>query len=136
MAITRLPQLIAGGVSSLHVSNYVVLALILLIYIALGCVMDSLAMLLLLVPIFYPLIEGMGMNTIWFGVLMVMSMETGQITPPVGINVFVIAGIAKDIPLQTIFRGVMPFLIALLLAITTMIVFPGLSLAIPGALYP
>ena len=135
MAITRLPAAIADAVTSLSVSNYVVLALILLIYIAMGLAMDSLAMLLILIPIFYPLIENMGMNPIWFGVLMVMCMETGQITPPVGINVFVIYGIAKDIPMQTIFRGVLPFFFALLLAIVVMVVFPGLSLTLPNLLY-
>jgi len=136
MAMTRLPAAIADAVTSMHANNYVVLALILLIYIALGLAMDSLAMLLVLIPIFYPLIQGMGMNPIWFGVLMVMCMETGQITPPVGINVFVIYGIAKDIPMQTIFRGVTPFFLALLLAIVTMVVFPGLSLTLPNLLYP
>ena len=135
MAITRLPASIADAVTSLSVSNYVILALILLIYIALGLAMDSLAMLLILIPIFYPLIENMGMNPLWFGVLMVMCMETGQITPPVGINVFVIYGIAKDIPMQTIFRGVLPFFIALLLAIVVMILLPGLSLTLPNLLY-
>ena len=136
MAMTRLPAAIADAVTSMHANNYVVLALILLIYIALGLAMDSLAMLLVLIPIFYPLIENMGMNPIWFGVLMVMCMETGQITPPVGINVFVIYGIAKDIPMQTIFRGVTPFFLALLLAIVTMVAFPGLSLTLPNLLYP
>jgi len=136
MAMTRLPAAIADAVTSMHANNYVVLALILLIYIALGLAMDSLAMLLVLIPIFYPLILNMGMNPIWFGVLMVMCMETGQITPPVGINVFVIYGIAKDIPMQTIFRGVTPFFLALLLAIVVMVALPGLSLTLPNLLYP
>ena len=135
MAITRLPAVMAGSVASLNVNNYVILILILLIYIALGFVMDSLAMLLILMPIFYPLITGMGMNPIWFGVLMVMCMETGQITPPVGINVYVIYGIARDIPMQTIFKGVMPFFLALMIAIVVMILFPGLSLTLPNLLY-
>ena len=136
MAMTRLPALIADSVISLTNNSYAILAIILLIYIALGLAMDSLAMLLILMPIFYPLIMDMGMNPIWFGVLMVMCMETGQITPPVGINVFVIYGIAKDIPMQTIFRGVFPFFIALLVAIVVMVAFPGLSLTLPNLLYP
>ena len=135
MAMTRLPALIADSVISLTDNSYAILAIILLIYIALGLAMDSLAMLLILMPIFYPLIMDMGMNPIWFGVLMVMCMETGQITPPVGINVFVIYGIAKDIPMQTIFRGVFPFFIALLIAIVVMVAFPGLSLTLPNLLY-
>ena len=135
MAITRVPALIADAVTSLSVNNYIVLALILLVYIVLGLAMDSLAMLLILIPIFYPLIQNMGMNPIWFGVLMVMCMETGQITPPVGINIFVIYGIAKDIPMQTIFRGVFPFFLALLIGIIVMVAFPGLSLTLPKLLY-
>ena len=136
LSITKLTQTIANAVAGLNVHNYVILALILIIFIALGCVLDSLAMLLLLTPIFYPLILDMGMNPIWFGVLMVMCMETGQITPPVGINVFVISGIAKEVPLQTIFKGVFPFFIALLLAIVLMVAVPPISLTLPGILYP
>ena len=135
MAMTKLPATIADMVGALNVNDYVVLALILGLYIALGCAMDALAMLLVLLPIFFPMIVEMGMDPIWFGVLMVMCMETGQITPPVGINVFVIFGIAKDIPLQTIFKGVLPFFFALIIAIVVMVAFPVLSTALPAFLY-
>ena len=135
MAMTRLPALIAEKVTAVNVHDYVVLAIVIGLYIAMGCAMDSLAMLLVLMPIFYPLIINMGMNPIWFGVLMVMCMETGQITPPLGINVFVIYGIAKDVPMQTIFRGVMPFFVALLVAIVIMVIFPPISLLLPHLLY-
>ena len=136
LAFTQIPQAVARAASAMDVHNYVILIIFLLVFIVLGLVFDSIAMLLLLVPIFYPLILDMGMDPIWFGVLMVMCMECGQITPPVGINVFVIKGIAKEVPLQTIFRGVFPFFLTLLVAIVIMVTFPQISLSLPYFLYP
>jgi len=135
LTITKLPMSIATSVAAMDVSPYIVLILILLVYMAMGTIMDSLAMLLLLVPIFYPLIMDLGMNPIWFGVLMVMIMETGQITPPAGINVFVISGIAKDVPMQTIYKGVAPFLLALVLCVAVIIALPQIALWLPSVLY-
>ena len=134
LTISKLPAMLASAVPALDVSPYVVLILILLIYIILGCVMDSLAMMLLLTPIFLPVVTNLGMDLIWFGVLMVIVMEIGLITPPVGMNVFVIKGIAADVPLGTIFRGVAPFIIALVAAIALVIAFPRIALWFPGAL--
>ena len=135
LTITRIPMEMANGIASMNVSPYIVLILILALYTFVGCIMDSLAGLLLLVPIFYPVITDMGMNPIWFGVLMVMIMQAGQITPPVGINVFIIAGIAKDIPLYTVFKGVLPFLAALVLAVATIILLPQIAIWLPNLLY-
>jgi tripartite ATP-independent transporter DctM subunit len=135
LTITKLPMAIGAFVAAMDVSPYVILILILLIFVVLGCFMDSLAMVMLLVPIFYPVILNLGMDPIWFGVLMVMVMEAGQITPPVGINVFVIAGVAKDVPLQTIFKGVAPFLAALLVATAIIVVFPQIAVWLPNTLY-
>ena len=135
LTITRIPMEMANGIASMNVSPYIVLVLILLLYTFVGCIMDSLAGLLLLVPIFYPVVLDLGMNPIWFGVLMVMIMQAGQITPPVGINVFVIAGIAKDIPLYTVFKGVLPFLAALVLAVATIILLPQIAIWLPNLLY-
>ncbi len=135
LTITKLPLTIANGVAAMNVSPYIILILVLLVYVFMGCIMDSLAMVLLLVPIFYPVIMNLGMNPIWFGVLMVMVMETGQITPPVGINAFIISGIAKDVPLQKVFKGVAPFILALFVAIASVIIFPQLALWLPGILY-
>ena len=134
LTISKLPAMLASAVPEMNVSPYVVLILILLIYAALGCVMDSLAMVLLLAPIFLPVVTGMGMNPIWFGVLMVMIMEAGLITPPVGMNVFVIKGVAKDVPLEAIFRGVTPFIAALAVAVGLVIAFPRIALWFPGLL--
>lgn len=135
LTVTKLPMSIAGAVAGLDVSPYIILVLILLVYVVMGCLMDSLAMVLLLVPIFYPVVTDLGMNPIWFGVLMVLMMEMGQITPPVGINAFIISGIAKDVPLGAVFKGVAPFIIALILCAALVIALPQLALWLPGVLY-
>ena len=134
LTISKLPAILAAAVPAMDVSPYVVLILMLLIYAALGCVMDSLAMVLLLAPIFLPVVTNMGMNPIWFGVLMVMIMEMGLITPPVGMNVFVIKGVTKDVPMDVIFRGVIPFIVALIAAVGLVIIFPQIALWFPGVL--
>ena len=135
LSLTRLTSSFAEAILSMDAPPYLVLALILALYLAMGCIMDSLAMIVLLVPIFLPVIQSLGMNPIWFGVLMVMIMETGLITPPVGMNVFIINGIAREIPMQTIFRGVFPFLIALSLAVITVMLVPQVALFLPSLLY-
>jgi tripartite ATP-independent transporter DctM subunit len=134
LTISKLPAIIASAVPAMDVSPYIVLILILLIYVVLGCVMDSLAMVLLLAPIFLPVVINMGMDPVWFGVLMVMIMETGLITPPVGMNVFVIKGVAEDVPIGAIFRGVAPFIVALFAAVALVIIFPRIALWFPGLL--
>ncbi|MBW1802781.1 MAG: TRAP transporter large permease subunit, partial [Deltaproteobacteria bacterium] len=131
LAISRLPFELARIVSGLPVSPYVVLAGILVVYLFLGCVMDTLAMVILTVPIFYPVILKMGFDPIWFGVIMVLVSEMGVITPPVGLNVYVISGVAKDVPLFTIFRGIIPFLCMMILCIIILILFPRLALLLP-----
>ncbi|MCL6477471.1 MAG: TRAP transporter large permease [Peptococcaceae bacterium] len=135
LTVTKLPLSLAEAILNLNASPYVVLILILALYCLMGCIMDSLAMILLLVPIFLPVIMKLGMDPVWFGVLMVMIMETGLITPPVGMNVFVVGGVAKDVPMQTIFKGIFPFLIALLLAVATVMIFPQIALFLPSIIY-
>ena len=131
LTITQLPTTLANFVNSLNVSRYVILAVIILIYAVMGCLMDSLAMVMLTVPIFLPIMTGLGFNDIWYGVLMIMVMECGLITPPVGMNVYIVSGIAKDVPLGTIFKGVMPMAAGMLVAILIVAFFPQLSLWIP-----
>jgi len=135
LTITRIPMEMARVVAMMEVPPFVVVTLILLIYFLISTVMDSLACLLLLVPIFYPLVVALGLDPIWFGVLMVMLMQVGTITPPVGINVFVIVGIAKDIPMYTVFRGVIPFIAALLCATAVIIAVPQVAVWLPNFLY-
>ena len=93
--------------------------------------MDGFAMIILTIPVLFPVIKAFGFDTIWFGVLMVIVLEMGLITPPVGLNVFIIKGVAGDIPMNTIFRGVVPFLIASAIAIFIIILFPQIATYIP-----
>ena len=132
LAATRLPFELATVIGGLPVNRYVILILILIIFILLGCVMDSLAIIILTVPIFYPLTEALGFDAIWFGILVVRAAEIGLITPPVGMNVFIIKGIAKDVPMFTIFRGIVPFIFADLCHVTLLILVPQLSLFLPN----
>lgn len=131
LAISRLPYGLATLVSSLQVSPYVILTGILIVYLMLGCIMDTLAMVILTVPIFYPVIVNLGFDPIWFGVIMVLVSEMGVITPPVGLNVYVIHGVAKDVPLFTIFRGILPFLCMMILCIILVILFPQIATFLP-----
>jgi tripartite ATP-independent transporter DctM subunit len=135
LAITRLPMTMANTISSLGISRYLVFALIVVIYAILGCLMDALPMIMLTVPIFLPIITKLGFDPIWFGVMIIFVMQLGLITPPVGMNCYVISGIARDIPLQTIFRGSAPFIIPLLVAIAVCTAFPILTTWLPTAFY-
>ncbi|MDR1874972.1 MAG: TRAP transporter large permease [Synergistaceae bacterium] len=135
LAITRLPMTLARYVNGLEVNRYVILSIIVVIYMILGCLMDSLAMVTLTVPIFLPIVKSLGFDPIWYGVLMIMVMEMGLITPPVGMNVYIVAGVAKDVPLMTIFKGVAPMIVGMVVAIVIVIAFPQLSLWLPGLLF-
>jgi TRAP-type C4-dicarboxylate transport system permease large subunit len=129
-------MLAASAISESGMSPMWVLLAMLLLYLLLGCVMDSMSMLLLTIPIFYPIIAGLdfGMpaedTLIWFGILAVVVVEVGLITPPVGMNVFVINGMAKDVPMLESFRGVLPFLISDIIRIAALIAFPVITLGL------
>jgi C4-dicarboxylate transporter, DctM subunit len=131
LSVTRLPTDFASIVSNLPVSRYVVLVMILAIILLLGCIMDSMAIVLLTIPVFYPLIQQLDFNPIWFGILVVRVTEMGLITPPVGLNVFIIKGIS-GVPIGTIFKGVIPHLIADFLQVVTLVVFPPFAMFLPG----
>lgn len=132
LAVSRLPFELASIIGGLEVNRYIILALILVLYIFLGCLMDSMAMLLITVPIFFPLIMSLGFNPIWFGVVMVRVCEIGLITPPVGLNVFIISGVARDVSMYTIFRGIVPFLIADVIHVALLVAVPQISLLLPS----
>ncbi len=131
MAVTRVPFELSEWVGGLGVSPYVIMGFIILGYLIAGCFMDSLAMVTLTVPVLYPLILKLGFDPIWFGVIIVLVAEMGVITPPVGINVYVIKGVASDIPLETIFRGIFPFLLAEIICTAILIAFPEIALFLP-----
>ena len=131
LTITQLPFALSEFVSGLPVHRYLILILILIVYLILGCVMDSLSIVLLTVPIFFPVIKSLGFDPIWFGILMVRVVEIGMITPPIGINVFIIKGVAGDVPMYTIFRGIMPFLVADLVHLALLLIVPQITLFLP-----
>jgi C4-dicarboxylate transporter DctM subunit len=132
MAVTRVPFELSEWVGGLGVSRYVIMGFIIFGYLIGGCFMDSLALVTLTVPVLYPLILKLGFNPIWFGVIIVLVAEMGVITPPVGINVYVIKGVAGDVPLETIFRGIFPFLVALIVCTAILIAFPQIALFLPS----
>ena len=135
LAITKLPMNLANAISSMNVSRYVVLLMIVVIYAIMGCLMDALPMITLTVPIFLPIILQLGFDPIWFGVVIVLVMELGLITPPVGLNCYIIAGVAKDVPLAKIFKGSAPFIFPVLVAIVVVTIFPQIALFLPTAFY-
>jgi tripartite ATP-independent transporter DctM subunit len=132
MAITRLPFELAGWVSSLPLPRSAIMMVIILIYLFGGCFMDALAMIMLTIPIFFPVSQALGFDPIWFGVVIVLITEMGVITPPVGVNVYVVYGVAKDVPLEEIFKGVFPMLLALLLCNLILLFFPQIALFLPS----
>lgn len=134
LAISRIPYDIANWVSAFNLPPAVIMGFIILVYIAGGCFIDSLALIMLTIPIFFPVVVGFGYDPIWFGVVIVMVTQIGVITPPVGINVYVVSGVARDVPLSVIFKGVVPFLIALIIATLLLIPFPQIALFLPGLL--
>jgi C4-dicarboxylate transporter, DctM subunit len=131
MAITRVPYELAEWVGTLPLPPHAVMGVIILVYLFGGCFMDALAMIMLTIPIFFPVVQTLGFDPIWFGVVIVLITEMGVITPPVGINVYVVYGIAKDVPLQNIFRGVFPMLLALLICNLILLIFPQIALFLP-----
>jgi C4-dicarboxylate transporter DctM subunit len=132
MAITRIPYTLADYVSSLPLPPHAIIGVIILVYLIGGCFMDALAMIMLTIPIFFPVVQTLGFDPIWFGVVIVLITEMGVITPPVGINVYVVYGVARDVPLEKIFKGVFPMLISLLVCNLLLILFPQIALWLPG----
>jgi C4-dicarboxylate transporter, DctM subunit len=135
MAITRLPYSLANYVGSLPLPPHAVIVVIILVYLVGGCFMDSLAMIMLTIPIFFPIVQKLGFDPIWFGVVIVLVTEMGVITPPVGVNVYVVYGVARDVPLETIFKGVYPMLVALLFCNLLLILFPQIALWLPSLMH-
>jgi tripartite ATP-independent transporter DctM subunit len=132
LAVTGIPSNVGSWVAGLQVPPYVIVGLIIFIYLIMGCLMDSLAMIMLTIPIFYPVIITLGYDPIWFGVIIVLVTGMGVITPPVGINVYVVAGVARDVPLHVIFRGAFYMLAAQIVTALLLILFPRITLFLPG----
>lgn len=132
LAVTRLPFYLAEWVAALPLPAWAIMSVIIFIYLIGGCFMDGLGLVLLTIPIFFPIIIKLGFDPIWFGVIIVLIGEMGVITPPVGINVYVVKGIAPEVPLQDIFKGIFPFLAALIICNIFLILFPQIALFLPG----
>lgn len=135
LAVTRLPFIVADFAASLPVSPYVILIMVMVIYLLGGCFMDSLGFLVLTIPIFFPLGVALGFNPIWYAIVLTMVTTMGAITPPVGVNIYVVKALAPDIELGTIFKSVAFFLLACIGSIILLIIFPQLALIIPNAMF-
>jgi len=134
LALSGLPEKIAQGLAGLDVPRVMILILILAVYIILGTWMEGFSMLVLTLPIVFPVIKALGYDPIWFGVIMVIVLEMGLIDPPVGINVFIVKGLVPDVPMSEIFYGVLPFWFAMMACIAILIVFPDIALFIPNTM--
>jgi tripartite ATP-independent transporter DctM subunit len=132
LALSTIPASVSAWMAALHVSKYVVLSIIIVIYLILGCFLDAISMMVLTMPVIFPVVKTLGFDPIWFGVVCVIMMEAGLITPPVGLNVYTLAGVVKDVPMTTIFKGSMPFLIAMLAVTVLIAIFPGIALYLPS----
>ena len=132
LTITQTPQKVTEFLTGLGIGRYGVLALIMVMYLVLGCLMDALAMIILTVPIIFPVVVALGFDPIWFGVIIVMTVELGLIHPPVGMNIFVIKSVVEDVKISTIFYGVLPFIITDILRLILLICFPILALWLPS----
>ncbi|NDC61033.1 MAG: TRAP transporter permease [Betaproteobacteria bacterium] len=132
LTITQVPQNLTAYVSELGLGRYQVLALIMVMYLVLGCLMDAMAMIILTVPIIFPVIVQLGFDPIWFGIIIVMTVELGLIHPPVGMNVFVIKSVVQDVSFTTIFKGVIPFVLTDILRLVILIAFPVIALWLPA----
>jgi C4-dicarboxylate transporter DctM subunit len=132
LTITQTPQKITALLTGLGIGRYGVLAVIMFMYLVLGCIMDALAMIILTVPIILPVIKELGFDPIWFGVIIVMTVELGLISPPVGMNIFVIKSVIGDVKISTIFSGVLPFIVTDIVRLAILIAFPILALWLPS----
>jgi TRAP-type C4-dicarboxylate transport system permease large subunit len=141
LALSQLPQTAAAYVTEQGFNPWVVLTLILLLYLVLGCLMDSLSMILLTVPIFFPIVSGLDFGlppeefALWFGIIILIVVEVGLITPPVGMNLFVINAMSRDTPLSATYSGVMPFVATDMIRTTILVIFPSITLALVRLFY-
>ena len=132
LALSMIPMKVSAWIVGLGVSRYLILAILVMIYLMLGCFLDAISMMVLTLPVILPIVATLKFDPIWFGVVCVIMMEAGLITPPMGLNVFTVAGIAKDASLEEIFKGALPFLAAMLSVVVLISLFPQIALFLPG----
>lgn len=134
LSVTGLTRTFGDFVMGLGVSRYIVIAAMVLIYLILGAIMDEIGMILITVPVFLPVIEALGWDPIWFGIIVVLICQCGAINPPVAINVFIIKGIAPEVPLSTIYKGILPFSLATIALVILLIAFPDIAMILPNTM--
>jgi TRAP-type C4-dicarboxylate transport system permease large subunit len=135
-AITRIPFELSSWATILDLPPFLIMGMVILIYLVLGMIIDALPLILLTIPIFYPLVtDTLGYDPIWFGVIILLITSMAVMTPPVGVNVYIVKGVAKDVPLEAIFKGVWPFVLADLAAIALLIAFPKIATFLPDLLF-
>ncbi len=132
LALSTIPMAVSSWMAGLPVSKYLILGIVLVIYLVLGCFLDAISMMVLTMPVIFPVVKTLGFDPIWFGVICVIMMEAGLITPPVGLNVYTLAGVVKDVPMPTIFRGALPFLISMIVVVILITLFPKICLFLPS----
>ena len=135
LALTQIPADLAATLKGLDLKPLAVLLVILVIYIVLGMFLEGFAMLVLTIPIVFPVVMALGYDPIWFGIFIVIVLEMGLISPPVGINVFVVKGVAGDVPMGQIFTGIIPFWIAMIVCVAILIAFPQIALVLPDTMF-
>ena len=135
LAATRLPFILSDIVTGLPLGRHFIFAAVLLLFIILGCLMNVIPMILLTLPAIYPSIIALGFDPIWFGVVTVIVMEMGQITPPIGVNVFALSSVAKGVPMETIFKGVLPFFGCMVICVVILVLFPQIATFLPNLLF-
>jgi len=132
LALSGIPAMIAHGLGGLPISPHAILLIILAVYIPLGMVMDALPMILLTLPTMFPIVAGLGFNPIHFGVLLCIMCELANVTPPMGMNLYIVRGVARDVPIEQIIVGIVPFAIMMMVCVAILIPFPQISLFLPG----
>jgi C4-dicarboxylate transporter DctM subunit len=134
LTLTQVPGKLSALAVEAGLNKYVIMALLVVAYMILGCIMEGLAIMVLTLPIVYPMVLSLGFDPIWFGIIITLVMEMSLITPPVGVNVFIISGLVKDVPMYTIFRGTLPFFVCMIVCTALLIIFPEIALYLPKAM--
>jgi TRAP-type C4-dicarboxylate transport system permease large subunit len=134
IAVSTIPMELANLITGFGFPPPVVMGLIVLVYLILGCFIDTMSMVLLTIPVFFPLTKSLGYDPIWFGVIVVLVVEMAMVTPPVGMNVWVVSGLAKDVPMEVIFKGVVSFVLVEIAFVILLIVYPQIVLFLPEML--
>lgn len=132
MTLSGIPDALASRITGAGIGPYPVLGAVILVFVVLGCFMEGLSIMMLAVPLVFPMVTRLGFDPVWFGVVITLTMEMSLITPPVGVNVFVLGGVAKEVDMAVIFRGVLPFFIAMAVVIALLVAFPQIVLFLPG----